>query len=236
MTALPCYDNCEFTFEGKSYRLYEDYVQAKRSRTAGIFADMLAARLAIAEEMTAPGPLRAKNPRDDLTIPPLLPRRKSSHIARTVSEGIDLVATMQSSSPAGLRVVITDGSSLMTTRRSSPLSRPGGTDGSSLAGSLLISSGEGGDDREDGANLVTAAAFAAAFVAECDDDEDDNDDDIGLVIAESLSTINLDAHLTHEEVMFGVPEVDDFGAMVERVVFDDIENGTTTMSSYCTPI
>ena len=47
-------DNCEFTFEGKSYHLYEDYVQAKRSRTAGIFADsgMLAARLAIAEEMT----------------------------------------------------------------------------------------------------------------------------------------------------------------------------------------
>ncbi len=41
-------------FEGKTYRSYEDYVQAKRSRTAGIFADsgMLAARLAIAEEMT----------------------------------------------------------------------------------------------------------------------------------------------------------------------------------------
>jgi hypothetical protein len=47
---------------------------------------MLAARLAIAEEMTAPGPLRAKNPRDDLAIPPLLPQRKSSRIARTVSE------------------------------------------------------------------------------------------------------------------------------------------------------
>ena len=47
-------DNCEFDFEGKSYRSYTDYVQAKRSRTAGIFADsgMLAARLAIAEEMT----------------------------------------------------------------------------------------------------------------------------------------------------------------------------------------
>jgi hypothetical protein len=42
-------DNCEFNFEGKSYRSYEDYVQAKRSWTAGIFADsgMLAARLAI---------------------------------------------------------------------------------------------------------------------------------------------------------------------------------------------
>ena len=65
-------DNCEFDFEGKSYRSYTDYVQAKRSRTAGIFADsgMLAARLAIAEEMTTPGPLRAK----DLAIPPpLLP-------------------------------------------------------------------------------------------------------------------------------------------------------------------
>jgi hypothetical protein len=47
---------------------------------------MLAARLAIAEEMTAPGPLRAKNPRDDLAIPPLLPQRKSSRIARTVSK------------------------------------------------------------------------------------------------------------------------------------------------------
>jgi hypothetical protein len=81
-------DNCEFNFEGKSYRSYEDYVQAKRSRTAGIFADsgMLAARLAITEEMTAPGPRRAKNPRDDQAIPPLLPRRKSSRIARTVSE------------------------------------------------------------------------------------------------------------------------------------------------------
>jgi hypothetical protein len=56
-------DNCEFTFEGKLYRSYDDYVQANRSRTAGIFANsgMLAARLAIAEEMTAPGPRRAKN-------------------------------------------------------------------------------------------------------------------------------------------------------------------------------
>ena len=50
---------------------------------------MLAARLAIAEERTAPGPRRAKNPRDDLAIPPLLPRRKSSHIARTVSRDYD---------------------------------------------------------------------------------------------------------------------------------------------------
>ncbi len=47
----------------------------------------------------------------------------------------------------------------MTTSRSSPLSRPGGTDGSSPSGSLLVSSGNGGDDREDGADSVTAAAF-----------------------------------------------------------------------------
>jgi hypothetical protein len=47
---------------------------------------MLAARLAIAEEMTAPGPKRAKNPRDDLVMPPLLPQQNSSRIARTVSE------------------------------------------------------------------------------------------------------------------------------------------------------
>jgi len=39
--------NYEIMFEGKSYRSYEDYVQARRSRTAGIFANsgMLAARL-----------------------------------------------------------------------------------------------------------------------------------------------------------------------------------------------
>jgi flagellar biosynthesis GTPase FlhF len=86
-------------FEGKTYHSYEDYVEAKRSRTAGIFADsgMLAARLAIAEEMTTPGPLRAKNPHDDLAIPlPLLPRRKSSRIARTISEGINLAEFVRS--------------------------------------------------------------------------------------------------------------------------------------------
>jgi hypothetical protein len=84
-------DNYEIMFEGKTYHSYKDYVEAKRSRTAGIFADsgMLAARLAIAEEMTAPGPRRAKNPRDDLAMPPLLPQRKSSRIARTVSEDYD---------------------------------------------------------------------------------------------------------------------------------------------------
>ena len=92
-------DNCEFIFEGRSYRSYTDYVQARRSRTAGIFANsgMLAARSAIAEERTAPGPRRAKNPRDDLAILPLLPQRKSSHIARTVSKdynkGIDLASS-----------------------------------------------------------------------------------------------------------------------------------------------
>ena len=47
-------DNYEIMFEGKMYHSYEDYVKAKRRRTAGIFANsgMLAARLAIAEEMT----------------------------------------------------------------------------------------------------------------------------------------------------------------------------------------
>ena len=35
--------------------------------------------------------------------------------------------------------------------------------------------------------------------------------------------INLDAHLTHEEVMFGVPEVNDFGLMVERIIFDSVD-------------
>jgi hypothetical protein len=65
-------DNCEFIFEGRSYRSYTDYVQARRRWTAGIFANsgMLAARSAIAEKRTAPGPRRAKNPRDDLAIPP----------------------------------------------------------------------------------------------------------------------------------------------------------------------
>ena len=125
------------------------------------------------------------------------------------------------------------------------------SDRSSLSGSLLLASGDGSDDRKDGTDSVAAAAFAAAFAAvfaaafaavfaaafaaKCEDDGDD-DDDIGLAIAESSSTIDLDAHLTHEEVMFGVPEVDDFGAMVDRVVFDDVENETTTTSSYRTPI
>ncbi len=121
--AMVVNDNCEFNFEGKSYHLYEDYVQAKRSRTAGIFADsgMLASRLAIV----------------------VRPRVVISHRPTT--------------------------------------------------------------SRRMGKN-----------------------DKMG----KSSSTIDLDAHLTHKEVMFGVPEVDDFGAMVERVVFDDVEKGTTTTSSY----
>jgi hypothetical protein len=96
--AMVVNDNCEFIFEGRSYRSYTDYVQARRSRTAGIFANsgMLAARSAIAEERTDPGPRWAKNPRDDLAIPPLLPRRKSSRIARTVSEGVDLAEFVRS--------------------------------------------------------------------------------------------------------------------------------------------
>ena len=133
----------------------------------------------------------AKNPYDDVGIPPLLPRRKSSR--RIVSEDIDLAATMQSSSPGDLRVNITDGSLLITTRRSSPLSRLGGKDGSSPSGSLLVSSDTDSD---------TADSFAATFAPECDNNGDDDDDDIGLVIAESSSMINLDAHLTHAEVMF----------------------------------
>ncbi len=32
-------DNCEFIFEGRSYRSYTDYVQARQSWTAGIFAN-----------------------------------------------------------------------------------------------------------------------------------------------------------------------------------------------------
>jgi len=49
-------DNCEFIFEGRSYWSYTDYVQARRSRTAGIFANsgMLAARSAIAERRGPP--------------------------------------------------------------------------------------------------------------------------------------------------------------------------------------
>ena len=61
---------------------------------------MLAARSAIAEERTAAGPRRAKNPSDDLAIQPLLPQRKSSHIAMKVSEdynkGIDLAEFVRS--------------------------------------------------------------------------------------------------------------------------------------------
>ena len=73
---------------GKSYPSYTDYVQARRSWTADIFTDsgMLAARSAIAEERTTPGPRRGKKHRDDLAMPPLLPQRKSSCIVRTVSE------------------------------------------------------------------------------------------------------------------------------------------------------
>ena len=74
----------------------------------------------------------------------------------------------------------TDGSLLITTRRLSPLSR-------------LVSSGTDSD---------TTDSFAATFAPECYNNGDDDDDDIGLVIAESSSAINLDAHLTHAEVMF----------------------------------
>ena len=232
-------DNYEIMFEGKMYHSYEDYMEAKRSRTAGIFANsgMLAARLAIAEEMTAPGPRRAKNHRDDVAMPPLLPRRKSSRRTvsegapgprraknhrddvamppllprrkssrRTVSEGIDLAATMQSSTPgAGLRGFITDGSSSMTTMRLSPLSCPGSTDRLSPAGSLLVSSGKGGDDRKDGADLVTAAGFAA----KCDDDGDDDDDDIGLV-SSSVGSLERCLHTINTSLSLWSPESRNF--------------------------
>jgi hypothetical protein len=55
---------------------------------------MLAARSAITEERTAPGPRRAKNPCDDLAIPPLLPQQKSSRIARTVSDECNKVINL----------------------------------------------------------------------------------------------------------------------------------------------
>ena len=52
------------------------------------------------EGRTTPGPMRAKVPRDDLAIPLLLPRRKSSRIARTVSKDynkdIDLAGFVRS--------------------------------------------------------------------------------------------------------------------------------------------
>ena len=81
----------EFTFEGKSYPSHMDYVLAKQSRTADIFANsgMLAARSAMAEGRTAPGPRRAKVPHNDQVMPPLLPQQKSSCIARIVSKDYD---------------------------------------------------------------------------------------------------------------------------------------------------
>ena len=101
-------DNCDFIFEGRSYRSYTDYVQARRSWTAGIFANsgMLAARSAIVEERTAAGPRQVKNPCNDLAIPPLLPRQKSSRIDRKGSEdcnkGIDLAEFVRSDISFGI--------------------------------------------------------------------------------------------------------------------------------------
>ena len=81
-------DNCEFILEGRSYCSYTDYVHARQSRAAGIFADscMLAARSAIAEGRTAPSPRRAKVSRDDLAMTPLQPWQNLSCIARTFSK------------------------------------------------------------------------------------------------------------------------------------------------------
>ena len=50
---------------------------------------MLAARSALAEGRTAPGPRRAKVPRDDQAMSLLLPQRKPSRIARIVSKDYD---------------------------------------------------------------------------------------------------------------------------------------------------
>ena len=67
---------------------------------------MLAARSAIAKERSVPGPRRAKNTWDDLAIPPLLPQRKSSRIARKVREdynkGIDLAEFFRSDESFGI--------------------------------------------------------------------------------------------------------------------------------------
>ncbi len=73
------------------YRSYTNYVHTRRSRTADIFANsgMLAARSAIAEGRTAPGPRQAKVPLNDLAMPPLLPQQKLSRIVRTVSKDYD---------------------------------------------------------------------------------------------------------------------------------------------------
>ena len=100
--AMVVYDNYEFIFEGRLYQSYTNYVHTRRSRTADIFANsgMLAARSAITEGRTAPGPRQAKVPRNDLAMPPLLPQRMLSRIVRTVSKdydkGIDLAGFVRS--------------------------------------------------------------------------------------------------------------------------------------------
>ena len=95
--AMVVNDNCEFNFEGKLYRSYTDYVQAKRSRTDSIFAVS-----GIGEDR--PWPKAGEG--DDLAIPPLLPRRKSSRIARKVREdynkGINLAEFVRSDKSFGI--------------------------------------------------------------------------------------------------------------------------------------
>ena len=53
----------------------------------------------------------------------------------------------------------TDGSLLITTRRSSPLSRLGGNDGSSPSGSLIVSSGTDSDTADSFAEQLRRASM-----------------------------------------------------------------------------
>jgi hypothetical protein len=89
--AMVVEDYGEFTLKSKSYLSYMDYVLARQSRNTNIFANsgMLAARPAITEGRTAPGPRQAKVPRNDRAMPPLLPQQKLSSIARIVSKDFD---------------------------------------------------------------------------------------------------------------------------------------------------
>ncbi|KAL3767642.1 hypothetical protein ACHAW5_006880 [Stephanodiscus triporus] len=100
------------------------------------------------------------------------------------------------------------------------------TNDDSLVGLAVIPSD--GVDLVDGVD-VAAAAFAAATV-ECVEDGED----VGaLGIAGSSSTIDLDAHLTYEERVLGVPKVDVGGD--DRVVVSEHEAGGET-TSFQTPI
>jgi hypothetical protein len=91
--------NCEFIFEGKSYQAKSDHRYLCRFRHA-------CCKVSHRGGEDRPGPRRAKNPRDDLAMPPLLPRQKPSRIARTVSEdynkGVDLAGFARSNVSFGI--------------------------------------------------------------------------------------------------------------------------------------